>query len=273
MAEWVRHKTSTVSSLTATISASQCGRVESPSFFTDFYTGTAKIPWLLLCWRRGFPIGGRTAWSCHVIVHGTTFAARYWFDGDFVQNAMEDAAEVALKVLDSKSCQQPSQGPPSGAVPWALDAGSLRFSSSFLSTPPFEGLYSQLFPVLISNLTTWHCMRRAPDWCRPRRYVQHYRLSTLLLVYFSLRNELLQAGEIHTRYTFGRNRTRPFSFFNLLRNCRHLKILYSTKWRAWSVTKFYISFILISFRRKAGVTDERYNLQHNMLTTFYDACT
>lgn len=145
MAEWVRHKTSTVFSLTAIISESQCGRVESPSFLTDFYTGTAKISCSLLCWRCGFSIGGRTAWSCHVIVHGTTFAARYWFDGDFVQNAMEDAAEVALKVLDSKSYQQPSHGPPSGTVPWALYVGRLRLSSSFLSTPPFEGTLFSAF--------------------------------------------------------------------------------------------------------------------------------
>ncbi|KAL4937982.1 hypothetical protein BDV06DRAFT_64261 [Aspergillus oleicola] len=60
--------------------------------------------------------GGRTAWSCHVIANGRTYAARYWFDGDFVQNAMEDAAEVALKDLDPVACQPPSRGPPSGTV-------------------------------------------------------------------------------------------------------------------------------------------------------------
>ncbi|KAL6231182.1 hypothetical protein BDW75DRAFT_50572 [Aspergillus navahoensis] len=59
--------------------------------------------------------GGRTAWSCQVIVNGKTYAARYWFDGDFVQNAMEDAAEVALKSLDP-ACQPPSREPPSGTV-------------------------------------------------------------------------------------------------------------------------------------------------------------
>ncbi|KAL4965347.1 uncharacterized protein BDV14DRAFT_200047 [Aspergillus stella-maris] len=59
---------------------------------------------------------GRTAWSCHVIADGRTYAARYWFDGDFVQNAMEDAAEVALKDLDPVACQPPSRGPPLGTV-------------------------------------------------------------------------------------------------------------------------------------------------------------
>ncbi|KAL4932303.1 uncharacterized protein BDV17DRAFT_287831 [Aspergillus undulatus] len=60
--------------------------------------------------------GGRTAWSCHVIAKGRTFAARYWFDGDYVQNAMEDAAEVALKEIDREARQQSSQGPPLGSV-------------------------------------------------------------------------------------------------------------------------------------------------------------
>ncbi|KAL5333185.1 hypothetical protein BJX70DRAFT_78432 [Aspergillus crustosus] len=60
--------------------------------------------------------GGRTAWSCHVSAHGHSFAARYWFDGDFVQNAMEDAAEVALKSLDPAACQTPSRLPLLGSV-------------------------------------------------------------------------------------------------------------------------------------------------------------
>lgn len=62
-------------------------------------------------------IGGRTAWSCNVTVDGTIFPARYWFDGPYVDNAKEDAAEVALKVLDPAACQPPSQGAPKGTVP------------------------------------------------------------------------------------------------------------------------------------------------------------
>ncbi|CEL02388.1 hypothetical protein BJX68DRAFT_219627 [Aspergillus pseudodeflectus] len=61
--------------------------------------------------------GGRTAWSCSVVVHGTTFHSRYWFDGEYVENAMEDAAEVAIKVLDPGACQ-PSSG---GNFPGTID--------------------------------------------------------------------------------------------------------------------------------------------------------
>jgi hypothetical protein len=40
-----------------------------------------------------------------VTVQGhNTIAARYWYDGQYINNAKEDAAEVALKTLN----QQPS---------------------------------------------------------------------------------------------------------------------------------------------------------------------
>lgn len=41
-------------------------------------------------------LGGRTAWSSTVTVQGRNIAARYWYDGQFINNAKEDAAEVAL---------------------------------------------------------------------------------------------------------------------------------------------------------------------------------
>jgi hypothetical protein len=44
--------------------------------------------------------GGRTAWSCVLSVAGNTFAARYWYDGQYVHNAKEDAAELALRSLN-----------------------------------------------------------------------------------------------------------------------------------------------------------------------------
>lgn len=44
-------------------------------------------------------IGGRTAWSCAVNVAGQNVSARYWYDGQYVNNAREDAAERALQVL------------------------------------------------------------------------------------------------------------------------------------------------------------------------------
>ena len=45
-------------------------------------------------------LGGRTAWSATVTLPSTqqNFQARFWYDGDFVHNAKEDAAEVALLV-------------------------------------------------------------------------------------------------------------------------------------------------------------------------------
>jgi hypothetical protein len=53
-------------------------------------------------------IGGRTAWSCRVSVGGQDLGARYWYDGQYVNNAREDAAEVALQYFG----QLPSpQGP------------------------------------------------------------------------------------------------------------------------------------------------------------------
>ncbi|EMF13694.1 uncharacterized protein SEPMUDRAFT_125411 [Sphaerulina musiva SO2202] len=43
--------------------------------------------------------GGRTAWSCVVTVQGTQVPARFWYDGQYVNNAKEDAAEKALQML------------------------------------------------------------------------------------------------------------------------------------------------------------------------------
>ncbi|KAF9892342.1 hypothetical protein FE257_002119 [Aspergillus nanangensis] len=44
--------------------------------------------------------GGRTAWSSIVTIEGRNISARYWYDGQYVHNAKEDAAEVALKQLN-----------------------------------------------------------------------------------------------------------------------------------------------------------------------------
>ncbi|KAJ6161295.1 hypothetical protein N7470_004691 [Penicillium chermesinum] len=46
--------------------------------------------------------GGRTAWSSTVTVQGQNIAARYWYDGQYINNAKEDAAEVALKILNQQ---------------------------------------------------------------------------------------------------------------------------------------------------------------------------
>ncbi|KAF2836052.1 hypothetical protein M501DRAFT_1019265 [Patellaria atrata CBS 101060] len=52
--------------------------------------------------------GGRTAWSSSVCVEGQGYiAARYWYDGEHVHQAKEDAAELALQRL-SQANQTPT---------------------------------------------------------------------------------------------------------------------------------------------------------------------
>ncbi|KAL1996351.1 hypothetical protein VTN49DRAFT_116 [Thermomyces lanuginosus] len=47
--------------------------------------------------------GGRTAWSSSVkIGQNAKFCARFFYDGDYLDNAKEDAAEVALMQLSSQ---------------------------------------------------------------------------------------------------------------------------------------------------------------------------
>ncbi|KAI9748524.1 MAG: hypothetical protein M1815_003193 [Lichina confinis] len=53
--------------------------------------------WNLLSDKRG----GRTAWSSTVRIQGQEVSARYWYDGGYINNAKEDAAEVALQQLRS----------------------------------------------------------------------------------------------------------------------------------------------------------------------------
>ncbi|EXJ91210.1 hypothetical protein A1O1_04320 [Capronia coronata CBS 617.96] len=47
--------------------------------------------------------GGRTAWSATVTIQGQNLAARYWYDGQYLHNAKEDAAEVACTKLRNPS--------------------------------------------------------------------------------------------------------------------------------------------------------------------------
>jgi len=53
--------------------------------------------------------GGRTAWSSTVTVQGQNISARFWYDGEHINNAKEDAAEVALKHLTGSNPSSPSQ--------------------------------------------------------------------------------------------------------------------------------------------------------------------
>ena len=41
--------------------------------------------------------GAETAWSCTVQIQGQMFPARFWYDGQYVNSAREDAAQVALQ--------------------------------------------------------------------------------------------------------------------------------------------------------------------------------
>ncbi|KAI9662889.1 MAG: hypothetical protein M1821_007936 [Bathelium mastoideum] len=68
--------------------------------------------WNIVSDRRG----GRTAWSSTVLVEGQYIPARYWYDGQYVHNAKEDAAEVALQRLRGAQAmrQQQQQAPSLG---------------------------------------------------------------------------------------------------------------------------------------------------------------
>lgn len=61
----------------------------------------------VLPWRhndsKNSGTGGRTAWSATVTVQGQNLAARYWYDGQYLNNAKEDAAEVACTKLRNPS--------------------------------------------------------------------------------------------------------------------------------------------------------------------------
>ncbi|KAH8884616.1 hypothetical protein GQ53DRAFT_384074 [Thozetella sp. PMI_491] len=52
--------------------------------------------------------GGRTAWSSRVTVHGVVHNARFWYDGNNLKNAREDAAEVALGWLTGSTPSSPA---------------------------------------------------------------------------------------------------------------------------------------------------------------------
>lgn len=55
--------------------------------------------------------GGRTAWSTICCVNGAQYPARFWYDGAFLEQAKEDAAEIALRKLTGCTDQN-SQPPP-----------------------------------------------------------------------------------------------------------------------------------------------------------------
>ncbi|KAH6612033.1 hypothetical protein C7974DRAFT_406883 [Boeremia exigua] len=57
--------------------------------------------------------GGRTAWSTIAVVNGIHYQARFWYDGARMQQAKEDAAEIALRQITG--CTDPKSQPPSAS--------------------------------------------------------------------------------------------------------------------------------------------------------------
>lgn len=43
--------------------------------------------------------GKRTAWSCIITINDRQVAARFWYDGEHIDNSREDAAEKALQMF------------------------------------------------------------------------------------------------------------------------------------------------------------------------------
>lgn len=85
-----------------------CSKLKSPT--TPRPKSNIPLPFLDHCRRSQLqpPIfnivsdrrGGRTAWSSTVTISGNhIIPARFWYDGQYVNNAKEDAAEVALQKL------------------------------------------------------------------------------------------------------------------------------------------------------------------------------
>lgn len=68
----------------------------TPTFSSESLTADANRPCVGIT-------GGRTAWSSTVLVQGRSIAARYWYDGQYINNAKEDAAEVALLQLQNQT--------------------------------------------------------------------------------------------------------------------------------------------------------------------------
>lgn len=57
-------------------------------------------------------LGGRTAWSATVTIKNENLAAKFWYDGQFLNNAKEDAAEVAVTKIMNPAITQTRGLPP-----------------------------------------------------------------------------------------------------------------------------------------------------------------
>jgi hypothetical protein len=58
--------------------------------------------------------GGRTAWSTITTINGVHYPARFWYDGEYVAQAKEDSAEIALRSLTG-TMDMRTEPPPASA--------------------------------------------------------------------------------------------------------------------------------------------------------------
>ncbi|KAJ4989952.1 hypothetical protein SVAN01_04599 [Stagonosporopsis vannaccii] len=65
--------------------------------------------------------GGRTAWSSIALIQGVQYQARFWYDGTRMEQAREDAAEIALRQLTGYT-NPTTEPPPAGQYGKALSA-------------------------------------------------------------------------------------------------------------------------------------------------------
>ncbi|KAG6361159.1 hypothetical protein INS49_009383 [Diaporthe citri] len=84
----------TTNSLRASPNESGTGLMEQVAYACREYQ-IASPSFQIVSDRRG----GRTAWSSRVTVNGAIHQARFWYDGKNLNNAKEDAAEVALSFI------------------------------------------------------------------------------------------------------------------------------------------------------------------------------
>lgn len=142
-----------------------------------------------------FSSGGRTAWSSTVKIQGQTFAARYWYDGPYLNNAREDAAEVVIKMLDPvqhKNCAKAS-GPYLGQL-WPQQRFWFRFELAWLESVRVVILFGY-FTLL------WWCCDCFCDYSVSRRPVFSFFFFSFFLFFVSYASffVLLQSHATHPK--------------------------------------------------------------------------
>lgn len=115
------------------------------------------------------PAGGRTAWSSTVTIsppssHSQqTVQARYWYDGQYVHNAKEDAAEVAFRTLTSGRSSSTSVSSSSGSGGYsAAMSGAMSPGGSYTSAGWSAG--SSARPSQGQGSGAWPGSPRASRW-------------------------------------------------------------------------------------------------------------